>query len=67
MCIRTCAWNLRTRAGKLPHSGQFWLSIIFDIPVWDLNQGNIRQAQARVQAASAELESFADSGLTIRP
>jgi len=44
------------QAGTLPHSGQFWLSIVFDIPIWDLNQGNIRKAQAKVRTASADLQ-----------
>jgi cobalt-zinc-cadmium efflux system outer membrane protein len=44
------------QAGTTPHTGQFWLSIIFDIPVWDLNQGNIRKAQAKVRNAAADME-----------
>lgn len=44
------------QAGTLPHTGQFWLSVVFDIPVWDLNQGNIRKAQAKVRTASADLQ-----------
>ncbi len=37
--------------------GQFWLSVVFDIPVWDLNQGNIRQARAELQGAVADMNA----------
>ena len=30
--------------------------MLFPIPVWDLNQGNIRRAQAGVHGATADLE-----------
>jgi cobalt-zinc-cadmium efflux system outer membrane protein len=36
--------------------GQFWLSVVFDIPVWDLNQGNIRAARAELQRSAANLD-----------
>ena len=36
--------------------GQFWLSVVFDIPVFDLNQGKIRQARAEVHSAAADLD-----------
>lgn len=36
------------QTGTTPDSSQFWLSVVFDIPVWDLNQGNIRKARALV-------------------
>ena len=36
--------------------GQFWLSVVFDIPVFDLNQGKIRQARAKVHSAAADLD-----------
>jgi cobalt-zinc-cadmium efflux system outer membrane protein len=36
--------------------GQFWLSMVFDIPLFDLNQGKIRQARAEVHSAAADLD-----------
>lgn len=44
------------QSGTTSGQGQFWLSVVFDIPVWDLNQGNIRKAQAKVRGAHADLE-----------
>ncbi|MCE9527854.1 MAG: TolC family protein [Planctomycetales bacterium] len=44
------------QAGTQSHTGQFWLSILFDIPIFDLNQGNIRKAQAQVRTAAADLQ-----------
>jgi cobalt-zinc-cadmium efflux system outer membrane protein len=44
------------QAGTQAHTGQFWLSVVFDIPIWDLNQGNIRKAQAQVRNAAADLQ-----------
>lgn len=42
--------------GTLAHTAQFWLTVEFLIPVWDLNQGNIRKAHATVEEQLAELE-----------
>ncbi|MGC3972082.1 MAG: TolC family protein [Pirellulales bacterium] len=44
------------QTGTIPKSSQFWLTVEFDIPVWNLNQGNIRSANASVQEQFAELE-----------
>lgn len=44
------------QTGTLPRSAQFWLTVEFEIPVWDLNQGNIRKANATVQERLADLE-----------
>ncbi|MDX1945750.1 MAG: TolC family protein [Pirellulaceae bacterium] len=44
------------QSGTSSGTAQFWLSIVFDIPVWDLNQGNIRRANARVGYATADME-----------
>lgn len=44
------------QTGTLPGTSQFWLSVVFDIPVWDQNQGNIRKAQAKVRSTHADLE-----------
>lgn len=44
------------QTGTQSNSGQFWLSVVFEIPVWDLNQGNIRKANAKVRGATAELD-----------
>jgi outer membrane protein TolC len=37
--------------------GQFWLSVIFEIPVWNMNQGNIRAAQAQLRRSLADLDA----------
>jgi cobalt-zinc-cadmium efflux system outer membrane protein len=44
------------QTGTIPRSAQFWLTVEFDIPVWDLNQGNIRKANATVDEKLADLE-----------
>ncbi|HEY0983992.1 TolC family protein [Schlesneria sp.] len=36
---------------------QFWFTFVFDIPIWNLNQGNIRSARAEVLNAQAEVEN----------
>ena len=36
---------------------QFWFTFVFDIPVWNLNQGNIRSARAEVLNAQAEVDN----------
>lgn len=35
---------------------QFWFTFVFDIPVWNLNQGNIRSAMAEVSGAQANVD-----------
>lgn len=37
--------------------GQFWLSVLFEIPVWNMNQGNIRAAQAELRSSLADLDA----------
>jgi outer membrane protein, heavy metal efflux system len=37
--------------GLQPGSDQFWLNLTFPIPVWNLNQGNIRAARANIREA----------------
>jgi cobalt-zinc-cadmium efflux system outer membrane protein len=44
------------QTGTISHSAQYWLTIEFDIPVWNLNQGNIRKANATVHEQLADLE-----------
>lgn len=44
------------QTGTQPNSSQFWLSVVFDIPVWNLNQGNIRKAKADLANSMAELD-----------
>lgn len=44
------------QSGTMSGQSQFWLSVVFDIPVWDLNQGNIRKAQGKVRSTHADLE-----------
>jgi cobalt-zinc-cadmium efflux system outer membrane protein len=36
---------------------EFWFTFVFDIPVWNLNQGNIRSARADLVKAGADLET----------
>lgn len=36
-------------------STQFWYNFQFNIPVWDLNQGNIRAVRANIRDASANI------------
>ena len=40
---------------SLPGAEQFWLNIQFDIPVWNRNQGGIREARGNLQAAEENL------------
>lgn len=35
---------------------EFWFTFVFDIPIWNLNQGNIRSARAEVAGAQAKVE-----------
>lgn len=35
----------------------FWFTFVFDIPVWNLNQGNIRAARADIVGAGADLDA----------
>jgi cobalt-zinc-cadmium efflux system outer membrane protein len=53
--------NLRfgpSYAANTANSGdQLWMSILFKIPVWDFNQGNIRAAHAELQGSIADLEA----------
>jgi cobalt-zinc-cadmium efflux system outer membrane protein len=44
--------------GLVPGSDQFWFNITFDIPVWNLNQGNIRAAKANLAASTANADSI---------
>jgi cobalt-zinc-cadmium efflux system outer membrane protein len=44
--------------GLIPGNDQFWFNITFNIPVWDLNQGNIRAAKANVAVATANIDSI---------
>lgn len=39
--------------GVSPNTSQGWFTIQFDIPVWNRNQGNIRQARAEARGAAA--------------
>jgi cobalt-zinc-cadmium efflux system outer membrane protein len=41
-------------AGTFPDAAQFWLTIEFDIPIWNLNQGNIRKSAAEVHKSIAQ-------------
>ena len=41
--------------GMLPGAEQFWLNIQFDIPVWNRNQGGIREAHGNLKAAEENL------------
>ena len=41
--------------GMLPGAEQFWLNIQFDIPVWNRNQGGIREARGNLKAAEENL------------
>ena len=45
--LRRPAYNF----GLQPGSDQFWLNLTFPIPVWNLNQGNIRAARANIREA----------------
>src|SRR5262249_47179726 len=49
--------------GVQPGNDQFWFSISFGIPLWDRNQGNIRSAQANVQAAQQTLRTVQNDQL----
>ncbi|MCE9603326.1 MAG: TolC family protein [Planctomycetia bacterium] len=40
-------------AGTLPSSAQYWFTVEFQIPVWNLNQGNIRKSNAAVHKSIA--------------
>jgi cobalt-zinc-cadmium efflux system outer membrane protein len=44
--------------GLVPGAEQFWLNIQFDIPVWNRNQGGIREARGRLRAAEEELSTI---------
>ncbi|MGH7222316.1 MAG: TolC family protein [Gemmataceae bacterium] len=41
--------------GMVPGAEQFWLNIQFDIPVWNRNQGGIREARGKLKAAEENL------------
>ncbi|MGC3972080.1 MAG: TolC family protein [Pirellulales bacterium] len=43
-------------AGTLPDASQYWFTVEFQIPVWNLNQGNIRKGSAEVHKSIAERE-----------
>lgn len=43
--------------GLVPGFDQFWFNITFNIPVWDLNQGNIRAAKANAAVAAANIDA----------
>jgi cobalt-zinc-cadmium efflux system outer membrane protein len=43
--------------GLVPGNDQFWFNITFNIPVWDLNQGNIRAAKANIAVAEASIDA----------
>jgi cobalt-zinc-cadmium efflux system outer membrane protein len=43
--------------GLVPGNDQFWFNFTFNVPVWDLNQGNIRAAKANVGVASAAADA----------
>jgi cobalt-zinc-cadmium efflux system outer membrane protein len=44
-----------TAWGPSTHPTQFWYNIQFNIPIWDLNQGNRRAASANIRDARASL------------
>lgn len=41
--------------GMVAGAEQFWLNIQFDIPIWNRNQGGIRQARGNLKAAEENL------------
>ncbi len=43
--------------GLVPGVDQFWFNISFNLPVWDLNQGNIRAAKANIAVAAATVDT----------
>ncbi len=43
--------------GLVPGNDQFWFNCTFNIPVWDLNQGNIRAAKANLAVAAATADT----------
>src|SRR6185437_13083358 len=44
--------------GLTPGAEQFWLNIQFDIPVWNRNQGGIREARGKLLAAQKDLATI---------
>jgi outer membrane protein, heavy metal efflux system len=44
--------------GLVPGAEQFWLNIQFDIPVWNRNQGGIREARGQLLAAQKNLATI---------
>jgi len=45
-----------TAWGPSTHPTQFWYNIQFNVPIWDLNQGNRRAATANIRDARASLD-----------
>jgi outer membrane protein TolC len=51
--------------GVVENTSQGWFTVAFFVPMWDRNQGNIRQARADVRASRANREAVQNDLLTI--